>query len=174
MLDLAVLGLLRRGPRHGYDLKQRLAELGFLRVSFGALYPALRRLERKGFIAALRPTARRKAYRLTPAGVAALDELLAEDDGELEEERRFHLRLAFFEFLEPDRRTEILRRRRSRLLGLRAETGDVLRRAERSDIDPYTLALVRHNVTKVEADIQWLDELITLARTEGQHPRRTS
>ncbi len=175
MLDLALLGLLRRGPRHGYDLKRLLGELGFMRVSFGALYPALRRLEKRGWIAALRPAARRKAYRLTADGRAALDDLLAHAGDELEEDRRFQLRLAFFEFIEPRRRLEILKRRRSQLLPLRAQTGKVLRRAEAAGTDPYTLALIRHNVARVEADIQWLDDLIALARTEAPpQPGRSS
>jgi len=48
-----VLGLLHDGPRHGYELKQRCSEItGPLSgVSFGSLYPALRRLERAGDIA---------------------------------------------------------------------------------------------------------------------------
>jgi len=52
MLELAVLGLLSEQPRHGYDLKKRLSEtLGPLwGISFGSLYPALRRLERSGAI----------------------------------------------------------------------------------------------------------------------------
>ena len=52
MLELAVLGLLAEQPRHGYDLKKRLSEtLGPLwGISFGSLYPALRRLERSGAI----------------------------------------------------------------------------------------------------------------------------
>src|SRR3954466_5530469 len=52
MLELAVLGLLADQPRHGYELKKRLSEtLGPLwGISFGSLYPALRRLERSGAI----------------------------------------------------------------------------------------------------------------------------
>lgn len=55
MLDIAVLGLLRDQPLHGYELKKRLGEtLGFLwGVSYGSLYPALRRLERDGSIAVM-------------------------------------------------------------------------------------------------------------------------
>src|SRR5215212_3563458 len=54
MLELAVLGLLAEQPRHGYELKKRLSEtLGPLwGISFGSLYPALRRLERGGEIEA--------------------------------------------------------------------------------------------------------------------------
>ncbi|MFM8303085.1 MAG: PadR family transcriptional regulator [Actinomycetota bacterium] len=52
MLEIAVLGLLKEQPLHGYELKKRLGEtLGFLwGVSYGSLYPALRRLERDGAI----------------------------------------------------------------------------------------------------------------------------
>ena len=52
MLELAVLGLLSEGPRHGYELKQRCSEIvgPLWGVSFGSLYPALRRLERNGAI----------------------------------------------------------------------------------------------------------------------------
>ena len=50
MLELAILGLLKEQPHHGYELKKQLAEvMGPLsRVSFGSLYPALARLETNG------------------------------------------------------------------------------------------------------------------------------
>ena len=59
MLELAVLGLLKEQPLHGYELKKRLGEtLGTLwGVSYGSLYPALRRLERSGAIEIVDPTA---------------------------------------------------------------------------------------------------------------------
>jgi DNA-binding PadR family transcriptional regulator len=57
MLELAVLGLLKEQPLHGYELKKRLGEtLGFLwGVSYGSLYPALRRLEAAGAIEIVEP-----------------------------------------------------------------------------------------------------------------------
>ncbi len=174
MLDLAVLGLLRREPRHGYDLKLQLAELGFARVSFGALYPALRRLEKRGWIEALRPAARRKAYRLTEAGRTALDALLTDEDDEPEADRRFAVRLAFFEFIPVERRLDILRRRRSQLVARLGDATQTLRQATSTDTDPYTLALVRHNVETIESDIAWLDELIAMARTDTRHRRNPS
>lgn len=52
MLELAILGLLEEGDLHGYELRKRLtAMLGaFSSVSFGSLYPALRRLEDSGSV----------------------------------------------------------------------------------------------------------------------------
>jgi DNA-binding PadR family transcriptional regulator len=61
MLELAILGLLKEQPLHGYELKKRLGDtLGSLwGVSFGSLYPALRRLERAGAIEIVAPGSHR-------------------------------------------------------------------------------------------------------------------
>jgi DNA-binding PadR family transcriptional regulator len=54
VLELPILGLLKDGPLHGYELKKRLDEtLAMWGVSFGSLYPALARLERDGAIEAI-------------------------------------------------------------------------------------------------------------------------
>ena len=52
MIDLAILGLLREQDLHGYELRKRASELAGLRpaLSFGALYPALARLEAAGAV----------------------------------------------------------------------------------------------------------------------------
>ena len=70
MLELAVLGLLKEQPLHGYELKKRLGEtLGFLwGVSYGSLYPALRRLERDGAIEGVEPTAGAAPGPIAPTG----------------------------------------------------------------------------------------------------------
>jgi DNA-binding PadR family transcriptional regulator len=165
MLDLAVLGLLRKRPRHGYELKAQLAELGFLRVSFGSLYPALRRLERRGLIEALRQSGRRKAYRLTPDGAEELTRIL--DSSDEDEDRRFNMRLAFFEYLDPPTRLRTLKRRRNHLVA-RLKTAQRAYRSATAEgsVDHYTAALMQHNIGTAEADIAWLDQLIAFARTE--------
>ena len=52
VLELAILGLLKEQELHGYELKKRLTDTfgPFSRVSFGSLYPALRRLEEAGAV----------------------------------------------------------------------------------------------------------------------------
>ena len=57
MLELAILGVLKEQPLHGYELKKRLADaLGPLSsVSFGSLYPALKRLQAAGALEAMEP-----------------------------------------------------------------------------------------------------------------------
>src|SRR5262249_24853321 len=69
VLELAILCLLKEQPLHGYELKKRLGEtLGFLwGVSYGSLYPALRRLERAGSIEIVAPRAAAPAPVAMPA-----------------------------------------------------------------------------------------------------------
>lgn len=78
-LDLLVLQVLTLEPLHGYAIAQRLRQLSkdVVQVTQGTLYPALHRLENRGFLAAdWKPsdTGREaKFYRLTRKGQAHLD-----------------------------------------------------------------------------------------------------
>src|SRR5277367_2519199 len=73
-LDLLVLKTLQWGPQHGYGISQAIrANSGdALQVDTGSLYPALHRLERKGWIAAQWKVSankqRAKIYRLSATG----------------------------------------------------------------------------------------------------------
>jgi transcriptional regulator len=73
-LDLLILKALSLGPLHGYGVIQRIRQLSgeMLFVEQGALYPALYRIEQKGWVSSkwgVNETGRRaKFYRLTPAG----------------------------------------------------------------------------------------------------------
>jgi PadR family transcriptional regulator, regulatory protein PadR len=74
MLDLLILRTLALGPLHGWAIAQRIRQISedVLRVQQGSLYPALHRLESKGWIRAqwgLTDERRRaKYYTLTAAG----------------------------------------------------------------------------------------------------------
>ena len=77
-LDVLILKTLSWGPRHGYAVARWLYDTSddVLRVEEGALYPALHRLERRGWIESewgLSENNRRaKYYQLTAAGHAQL------------------------------------------------------------------------------------------------------
>jgi transcriptional regulator len=78
-LDLIVLKLLRAGPANGWDLTQsiQLVSKGALDVNYGSLYPALRRLEARGWIKGRwgmsENNRRARFYELTGAGLKQLD-----------------------------------------------------------------------------------------------------
>jgi len=165
VLDFAILGLLHDGPRHGYELKRALGDLGFWQVSFGSLYPALRRLEKQGFIEATRGDGRRKSYRITGTGRSRFDELLTDVDGG--SDREFQLRLAFLGHVEPKRRLGVLEDRRT---ALQDRLHGAMRSFKRARVaarnpDRYRMALMERRVRSTEADIAWLDELIAGERS---------
>jgi transcriptional regulator len=73
-LDALILKTLARGPKHGYAIARFIEETtgdAFL-IEDGSLYPALYRIERKGWVEAEWGTSelgrRAKLYRLTPEG----------------------------------------------------------------------------------------------------------
>ena len=73
-LDMLILQTLRWAPRHGYALSKAIRTKSgeILKVDTGSLYPALHRLERKGWIAAEWKKSdvgpRLRVYRLTKSG----------------------------------------------------------------------------------------------------------
>ena len=77
-LDLLILKTLTLEPMHGWGISQRIQQVsrGLLDVNQGSLYPALQRLEQRGWIEsewrASEHNRRAKYYRLSTAGVRAL------------------------------------------------------------------------------------------------------
>jgi PadR family transcriptional regulator, regulatory protein PadR len=74
-LDMLILRTLMLGPAHGHEIARHIQRTTdeVLQVEHGSLYPALHRLERKGWVTAKweMPKDRKrefKYYRLTPAG----------------------------------------------------------------------------------------------------------
>jgi len=73
-LDLLILRTLVLGPQHGWAISERVQQVSsdVLQIQQGSLYPALHRLERRGWIKAKWGTSdnnrRAKFYELTPAG----------------------------------------------------------------------------------------------------------
>jgi PadR family transcriptional regulator PadR len=79
-LDMLILKVVALGPSHGYAIAQRLRQISkdFFQIHQGSLYPALHRLEDRGWIASFWGTSEnnRKAryYRLTASGRKQLRE----------------------------------------------------------------------------------------------------
>lgn len=69
---LLLLISLSAGPKHGHAMLLDVASFAGVRMGPGTLYGALSRLEDDGLVEALPPEGRRRPYRLTDAGLAAL------------------------------------------------------------------------------------------------------
>jgi PadR family transcriptional regulator PadR len=78
-LDLLILKTLALGPNHGWAVAQRIQEISneVLQLNQGSLYPALQRLELRGWIESewgrTENNRRAKYYRLTPLGSAQVE-----------------------------------------------------------------------------------------------------
>jgi PadR family transcriptional regulator PadR len=78
-LDLLILRTLALGPQHGWAVSERVQQMSsdVLQIQQGSLYPALHRLERRGWIKARWGTSennrRAKYYELTKTGHRQLE-----------------------------------------------------------------------------------------------------
>jgi DNA-binding PadR family transcriptional regulator len=200
VLDLAILGLLHESPMHGYELRKQLTtKLGAFRfaISYGSLYPTLRRLQADGWISEGAPPGGmpaaagdvplltgkrgRVVYTITAEGKERFQELLGAAGPETyDSEAGFGVHFAFFARTDPATRLRILEGRRRRVEERREGMRDVLSRAAER-LDAYTLELQRHGLDACEREVRWLEELIANERSgttpqppSAQDPERSS
>jgi DNA-binding PadR family transcriptional regulator len=169
VLEVAILGLLKERAMHGYELKKRLSEtLGsFWQVSYGSLYPALKRLQRDEAVEMIFPKQevgrRKNVYRLTKKGETVFADLLERAGQDATEDTAFSVRFAFFRYVKPETRIKLLERRREFLESRWSKLKQSLQ-SYKERIDSYTLSLMDHELAATENDIRWLDELIKAER----------
>ena len=178
-LELAVLGLLHDGPLHGYELRKRLnVLLGWGRVlSYGSLYPALKRMLKAHLIAednsvpapvTGRP---RIVYAVTEAGTKEFTRMMSEVGPTAWEDDNFGIRFAFFSSTNLETRLRVLEGRRSRLEErlARARADQARSQKRQMKIDRYAAELQRHGVESVEREVRWLSDLIQAERDRQDH-----
>ena len=201
VLTLAILGTLAERPLHGYEIRKRLgAELGpFRALSYGSLYPCLKRMADDDLIVATAeaedpratarsaakasrasargqaPSARRSriAYSLTEAGVARLAQELANAGASSWDDDNFDVRFSLFAKTDSVTRLRILEGRRSRLAERLEEIAQA-RKAVRERHDSYTAELQRHGLERVEREVEWLDQLIENERSATRGTTKTA
>jgi DNA-binding PadR family transcriptional regulator len=197
-LDLAVLGLLKEGPMHGYELSKRLRfTLGPLyTVSYGSLYPCLKRLGTTGMVQERPGETKKPKARLTtkakpkakaPRGSKATADLSIRrarkvyeitpagetyffeqlELGAVYDTDRFQARFAFFRYLPKEMRIRLLEHRKAFLEEKLADFKDSLR-ATRERMDAYSGSLIDHGVETTEQDIRWLEGLIETERNSRE------
>src|SRR5689334_8557226 len=186
MLEFAILGLLHESPMHGYELRKQLTtKLGAFRaaISYGSLYPTLRRLQTAGWIteesaaragdAPLLTNRRsRVVYKITAEGKERFQALLGSTGPETFDDPGFGVHFAFFARTDQATRLRILEGRRRRVEERREGMRDVLARAAER-LDAYTLELQRHGLDACEREVRWLEELIANERN-GTTPQPPS
>jgi len=116
--EIVILAMLRQRPQHGYEIKKGIEQVfgGTVALNNTVLYPTLKRFEEAG--AVVRQVVQqegkpnRHLYHLTERGIELLHASLCDFPPEqTANEAEFFTRVAFFEFLEPQEREVILKKR---------------------------------------------------------------
>lgn len=178
--ELFVLGELMVQPLHGYMLHEIVNMIlgPFHRLSWGTLYPLIRRLEQEGFItsqvqkrrAGVLQTERgpsRKVYTLTETGRARFFSLML-DPGDYNSDypNLFAMKFTKLGYLTPAQRLAVLEHYRTFLLTLRDHYrtvgSQVVHNPEITEIErPYILRLIEDRVGTLEQELAWLDSQMT-------------
>ncbi len=156
-----ILGLLRNGPRSGYEIKAAVdrSTRFFWAASYGQIYPELRRLETDGLVRGEdSPNGRRprRVYRLTKAGEARLLEWLRGTDTTWELRDENLLRLIFADALPREEALQLLEGRKR----VHQQVLETLRAIdERPGHDPPFVDLVlRWGLAFNEWGVEWCTE----------------
>jgi DNA-binding PadR family transcriptional regulator len=164
--ELLLLGLLRQGPKHGYDIKVNVKEILsiFAGIQLKSVYYPLRILERKCLIvkkiAKVGNRPKRIVYTLTEKGKRRFDLLLGKSIIELNRPKfSLDLSLYFLHYLKP---VSAKRRLRARLNILNKIS---LGLVKMSKVDPkggYSplARILEHNQKMLEAESKFISHLI--------------
>ena len=161
MLRHALLGLLEKEARHGYDLKRAFESLlgGTWPLNIGQIYTTLGRLERDGLVESevveqsLLPD--RKVYSITGPGRGELARWLSESTpGPIRLKDEFFVKLLVQQLVDSRGSASVVRGQRRVYMQTLAQLTVLL---DDPDLDPATALVVEGAILHVEADLEWLD-----------------
>ena len=165
-LKYALLGLLAERPKYGYEIKREFeGALGNIwSLSYGQLYPTLRRLSEAGWLTKKtepgKKAAEKNIYSITEKGRRKLDEwLLKPVRSSYRIKDEFTLRFLFFSKLAPASVRDYLRGYQKKM----QEQRDTFRRTLESlppGSDFFLQGIIRKGIAHLAAEDRWLQEVI--------------
>ncbi|MDP2941846.1 MAG: PadR family transcriptional regulator [Candidatus Omnitrophota bacterium] len=164
--ELLFLGLLKEGPKHGYDIKRKIKEIVslFAGINIKSVYYPLKVLEEAGLVEkrAAKPGRRpeRIVYGLTPEGEGRFTELLSRSLLSFKRPQ-FSLDLSLY-FLRYMPAAEARRRLRARILLLKRLSRSLRQMisALKEKGEPTLIYISQHNLQMVETESKFLQQLI--------------
>ena len=164
--ELLLLGLLKEGPKHGYDIKLKIKEILslFAGVDLKSIYYPLRILEKRGLVAKRisKPTKRpeRMVYFLTPKGETQFNELLTKSLLNFKRPQfSLDLSLYFLNYIEPETAKRRLRAR-TQVLKQLAESLKQMVASLKSKKSATLVYILQHNLQMVETEQKFLSNLL--------------
>jgi DNA-binding PadR family transcriptional regulator len=172
MYELFVLGKLMHRPMHGYMLQSIMnAAIGpFRRLSWGTLYPLLRKLEQQEFIAQQGAESSdgrgTKNYRTTPLGRKRFFELMHSlPNRDTEQRDLFRVKLSNFGHIGMEEQRRILVNYREYVAAIighsEAMTADVMKAPGLAEAErPHVLNAIEHQRQLAACEVAWVGSLI--------------
>ncbi len=159
MIELPILGLLKDVPLHGYELKRRLESIigYFGKVSYGSLYPMLRKLEERGHVTKTvedPSDQRRIVYQITREGEARFLELMRDPGAP------FTLKMLFFQSIPISERRKLLEQQRDEWARKLDERQHMGAQITGRVTDRYQVALLARSLGHLERDLAWIQNLL--------------
>ena len=159
MIELPILGLLKESALHGYELKRHLEHIigYFGKVSYGSLYPMLRKLEERDHVSKTTEESQkpgRITYCITPKGEGRFLELMR-DVG-----TPFTLKMLFFQSILPSDRKWLLAQQRDEWARKLEERHRNREQITDRSVNRYRMALLDRAIEQLERDIAWVQSLI--------------
>ena len=184
MYQLFVLGQLMFMPVHGYVLRDILSNMlgPFRQMSWGALYPLIRQLERDELIELDVESSedegkreansrQRKRYRITEAGRKRFQAMMQEpDEYTADTPELFMIKLVNFKYVSPELRLAILQHYLG-YLQIADNYVQMQRRRKESYIGidlQYVIRGVYYRLNTVQAELQWVEQEIARVAGEGE------
>lgn len=163
--ELLLLGLLKEGPKHGYDIKIKIKEILslFAGVDLKSIYYPLRILEKRGLVAKCvsKPTKRpeRIVYYLTPKGEARFHELLTKSFLNFKRPQfSLDLSLYFLHYIKPGIAKRRLRAR-TQVLKQLARSLKQTAASLKNEKSAAIVRIIQHNLQMVETEQKFLTNL---------------
>lgn len=167
MLEIALLGLLTEGPKHGYEMKKMVEEelVKFVDISSGPIYYTLKSLEKKGLVTKTSGQVGRRpekyVYEITDKGRRELRRLLGENFVSLQRPfLNIDLSLYFLKLLEPQEIQEKLEQRLKGLRGVRQWAYHLAKVLREGDQPYYWLAIAEHALLVIQVEIDFVQKFL--------------
>ncbi|MFH0855655.1 MAG: PadR family transcriptional regulator [Candidatus Omnitrophota bacterium] len=168
--ELLLLGLLKEGPKHGYDIKTNIQQILslFAGVELKSIYYPLRILEKRGLVAKrrIKPGKRpeRMVYALTAKGQQRFNELLNKSLLSLKRPQfSLDLSLYFLHYMKPAIAARRLRARLHMLNKISGGLEHMVKASSESKAAPLS-RILEHNFRLLKAESRYILRLINTLR----------
>ncbi|MBU4561586.1 PadR family transcriptional regulator [bacterium] len=169
--ELILLGLLKEGPRHGYELKRIIDEKisTFAPLSSGSIYYTLKGLEKDGLVSMARKRKgnypEKEVYRITRKGEEKFKELLKKTCFNIKRlYRSLDIVLYFMNCLQPEEVIAGLRNRIGQIKGIREEIKGIYKKIRKEKQPYYIQAIAQRNIRFMDEETKWMKDFIQKIR----------